>query len=121
MTIPRGIRKTTGYRGEGAAALYLQRLGYFLVERNFFTRYGEIDLILRDKDTLVFVEVKTKNGVAWGSPEEMFTRYKWQKVRRMATVYMKGEERKCRIDMVAVEMNDNEVSQIRHYKNVSFS
>lgn len=121
MTMPRNDRKTTGSRGEEAAALYLQRRGYFLIERNFFTRYGEIDLILRDKDTLVFVEVKTKNGEDWGRPEEMFTRYKWQKVRRMATVYMKGEERKCRIDMVAVEMRQGEVVQVRHYKNVSFS
>lgn len=86
---------------------------------NYRTRFGEIDLIMKDKHLLVFVEVKTKRGVNFGKPEEMFTRGKYHKVKRMATVYLKGREVSCRIDMVAVELNDQgEVVTVRHYPNV---
>ncbi|KKU28048.1 MAG: hypothetical protein UX42_C0021G0022, partial [Microgenomates group bacterium GW2011_GWC1_46_20] len=80
---------------------------------------GEIDLIMRDKETVVFVEVKTKKGYSWGSPEEMFTRGKYERVKRMANVYLKGREVACRIDMVAVVLNaQNEAVSVQHYENV---
>lgn len=112
--------KQIGKIGEAAAAEYLIKKGYEIVCRNFSTRFGEIDLICRDNDTIVFVEVKAKTGGDFGSPEEMFTRYKKEKVKRMATIYLKGIEVLCRIDMVAVELtNDGEITVIRHYENVT--
>ncbi len=108
-----------GRIGEEAAAKFLLNLGYSLITRNFSTRFGEIDLIMKDKGVLVFVEVKTKKGLIFGTPEEMFTRGKYNRVKRMGTVYLKGEEVPCRIDMVAVLLNEfNEVETLKHYPNV---
>ena len=96
------FNRKTGEVGESLALEYLLKKGFELVLRNFGTRFGEIDLIMRDKGVLVFVEVKTKKGLDFGSPEEMFTRNKYKKVKNMALVYLKGRETKSRIDMVAV-------------------
>jgi len=113
--------RITGKIAEEAAGLYLENLGYRVIMRNFSTRYGEIDLICADEKITVFVEVKAKKGLKFGTPEEMFTRYKYEKVKRMAVVYLKGQEVPCRIDMVAVEMGENQrVKSMRYYKNVVF-
>ena len=68
--------RRTGEMGESLALGYLLKLGYELIMRNFHTRYGEIDLIMRDKEVMVFVEVKAKKTHEWGTPEEMFTQGK---------------------------------------------
>lgn len=113
-------KKVTGRAGEEYAYQYLEKLGYKIVERNYQTRYGEIDLICRDDKGLVFVEVKTKTGLGFGSPEEMFDRRKLEKVRKMSTIYLGGKEVACRIDMIAVVIDRREGSaEIRHYKNVA--
>lgn len=112
--------RDVGRRGEAIALQHLLEKGCELVLRNFSTRFGEIDLIMRDKDIMVFVEVKTKKGLGWGSPEEMFTRNKMERVKRMATVYLKGREEKCRIDMVAVVLDQSdEPISVKHYRNVT--
>ena len=112
--------KLTGKLGEEIAEGFLVKKGFELILRNFSTRFGEIDLIMRDKDKLVFVEVKTKKGLDWGSPEEMFTKSKLEKVKRMATVYLKGQEVPCRIDMVAVVLDpENNPVSVKHYENVT--
>jgi len=114
------LNRETGRIGEGIAEGFLVKKGLELVLRNFSTRFGEIDLIMRDKDVLVFVEVKTKKGLDWGRPEEMFTRGKYERVKRMASVYLKGKEVACRIDMVAVVLNgENEAVSVKHYVNVT--
>ncbi|WP_166396602.1 YraN family protein [Rubrobacter marinus] len=67
-------RRATGELGESLALGYLVRKGYELVERNYRTRHGEIDLILRGEDVLVFVEVKARRGRGFGDPLEAVTR-----------------------------------------------
>lgn len=112
--------RETGRTGEKIAEEFLAKKGFDVLSRNFSTRFGEIDLIMRDKDTLVFVEVKTKKGLNFGRPEEMFTRSKYQKVKNMAIIYLKGREVKSRIDMVAVVLNEsNEPISVKHYENVT--
>lgn len=112
--------RETGRIGEGMAQEYLTKKGFEPVSRNFSTRFGEIDLVMRDKGVLVFVEVKTKKGLDFGRPEEMFTRSKYQKVKNMALVYLKGREIKSRIDMVAVILDElNEPVTVSHYENVT--
>jgi len=116
------LNRETGRIGEEAAGKFLEDKGLCVVLKNFRTKLGEIDLICKDKDVLVFVEVKTKKGGDFGTPEEMFTRGKYNKVRRMATLYLKGEEINCRIDMVAVDLEENNlVREIRHYANVVYT
>lgn len=110
--------RETGTFAEEKVVKYLQRKGWEVIERNFHTRFGEIDLICREKDILVFVEVKAKKGRDFGLPEEMFDRRKYDQVKRMAQVFLAGKEVACRIDMVAVELGEgNEVVEIRHYEN----
>lgn len=111
--------RNIGRLGEQLAQQLLADKGYQIIERNFGTKFGEIDLIAKDGDVLVFVEAKTKKGLDFGSPEEMFTKGKMQRVKRMAAVYLQGQEAKCRIDMVAVVLDSqNRPERITHYPNV---
>ena len=112
-------KKIIGKIGEDMAERLLVKKGYELVVRNYGTRFGEIDLIMKQNDILVFVEVKTKKGLKFGTPEEMFTRGKYNKVKRMATTYLKGQDVPCRIDMVAVILDsENNPVSVKHYENV---
>ena len=112
------FNKQTGLTGERLAEEWLVNQGYEVVGRNFRTKLGEIDLVMKQNDILVFIEVKTKKGDQYGTPEETWDRRKAERVRRMATVYLGGREVKCRIDLVAVVLDaaDQPVS-IKHYEN----
>lgn len=111
--------RAIGRLAENLAAEALIKKGFEILERNFFNRFGEIDIIAKDKDILVFVEVKAKKGVEFGMPEEMVNARKLNKVRHMATIYMKGESVPCRIDVVAIVLSDtNGLVRLNHYENV---
>jgi putative endonuclease len=113
------LNRATGRVGEDIAARALQDKGYQILERNFANKFGEIDIIAKDKNILVFVEVKAKTGVEFGSPEEMVSPGKLHRIRNMATMYLKGESVPCRIDVVAVVLGpDNSVVRLTHYENV---
>lgn len=97
--------RSVGDQGEGIALRYLESLGYELVERNHRTRYGEIDLIVRDEETLVFVEVKYRRGTGYGSPLEAVTQRKQEKIRAVAEAYLaeSGEDfDEVRFDVVGI-------------------
>lgn len=79
---------TLGKAGEDTAAHYLTSNGYTIVERNFRTRAGEIDIIAKCKKTLIFVEVKTRTQVNFGYPAEYVTRGKQQKLLKAAVYYL---------------------------------
>jgi putative endonuclease len=113
------LNRFTGRIAEDIAARTLSEKGYTILKRNFANRFGEIDIIARDKDTLVFVEVKAKTGIEFGLPEEMVGRGKLQRIRTMATLYMKGRPFVCRIDVIAIVLGpDNELVRLTHYENV---
>lgn len=110
--------KLIGKIGEDLARDYLVKQGYQIVAANFHTRFGEIDIIAQDKDILVFVEVKTKQSLDFGPPEAMFTLRKYDRVKRMATVYLKGRDVPCRIDLIAIVLDTNhQPLSINHYQN----
>jgi putative endonuclease len=105
-----------GKYGEKVALEYLLKKGYELVEQNYSIDIGEIDLIMRDKDRLVFVEVKYKYNDKLGIPEEMIGKSKLAQVKRVAEIYVflnKPKEEKFRIDAVCI-LGD----QIKHYQNL---
>lgn len=113
------FNRQTGALGEGFAAIHLQEKGYTILERNFRKKFGEIDIIAKDTNTLVFVEVKAKIGIDCGSPEDMINPKKLQKIRNMAMVYMKEDIVACRIDVVAIVLDEDEtVVRLTHYENV---
>src|SRR3989344_3197347 len=109
------FNRQTGKLAEDRAAEFLKKKHYRILERNFRNKFGEIDIIAKDGETLVFVEVKAKIGTDFGLPEEMVGRGKLQKIRNMATVYMNGENIPCRIDVVAIVLDENnDVTRLTH-------
>ena len=101
-------RKSLGDLGERLAAVYLERQGYLIRERNYRCPIGEIDLVATEGDCLVFVEVRTRRGKRFGSPEESMTLAKQQRLIDLAESYLaeRGERLPLwRIDLVAVEFS----------------
>jgi putative endonuclease len=110
-----------GRRGEQLAERHLLARGYRLVERNWRCRQGEIDLVVRDGDALVFVEVKTRSGVAFGHPFEAITPQKLARLRRLAVEWCAvhpGERGRIRIDAVAVLAPRGATPTIEHLVGV---
>ena len=100
-------RKKSGALGEKIAVKHLTGLGYKVLDTNFRCQKGEIDIIARDGDYLVFVEVRTKTGSGFGTPEESVTSAKKEKLISLALVYLQTHSRLpplWRIDVVAVEL-----------------
>jgi len=98
-------RSKTGQKGEDEAVRFLSAKGYEILERNFYTRDGEIDIIAKDGETLVFVEVKAGRQLAFGDPETWVDLKKQQKIGLTAEVYLQShniENMDCRFDVVAV-------------------
>ncbi len=101
-------RRRLGQWGENVAALHLEGAGYVIVGRNWRCRGGEIDLIARDGETVVFVEVKTRRGNNFGAPEEALTPRKAQKLMTLGQQYIADHELDdvdWRVDLVAVELD----------------
>ena len=96
---------TLGNEGEEQAAQFLRQKGYRVLERNFATPHGEIDIIVRHKDTLIFVEVKQRASTAFGGPLAAVTRAKQLKIARTAADYIKTRTPKfdkIRFDVVCI-------------------
>lgn len=111
--------KQVGFLAETFAVENLKNKGYTILERNFSNKWGEIDIIAKQQNTLVFVEVKAKTGLDFGSPEDMISKSKLQRVRNMANIYTKGKELVCRLDVIAVVLNpDNTILRLTHHENV---
>lgn len=92
----------SGKMGEDAVCEYLKNSGYDVIERNFHSRYGEIDIIAKTGKCIVFVEVKTRKGISYGTPAEFVTPAKIKKIIKTAMVYLKNEEVEMRFDIAEV-------------------
>ncbi|MFH1640740.1 MAG: YraN family protein [Candidatus Omnitrophota bacterium] len=94
-----------GKTGEEEALRFLKEQGYKIWKRNYKTKLGEIDIIAKDKDTVCFVEVKTRHSDKFGSPEESITQSKQKKIIRLALSFLKEMnllDNKARFDVVSV-------------------
>ena len=102
-------RDKEGRFGERIARWRLILSGYRIIEVNYRTRYGEIDIVAWDGDDLVFVEVKTKSSREYGPPEESVDERKQRKITRMALMYLTeraaGDDTACRFDVVTVDLS----------------
>ncbi|MBL7998513.1 MAG: YraN family protein [Candidatus Kapabacteria bacterium] len=109
-----------GAEAEDIAADFLVRLGYTIVKRNFhFGKTGEIDIVARDGETLVFVEVKSRSGDEYGTPEDAITMKKRAQLRKVAQGYLYVnaiENVECRFDAIAIDFTKHP-ADIRHYVN----
>ena len=99
--------RRAGIEGESVADEYLKNIGYRILDRNFSTKVGEIDIVARDGNTLVFIEVKARDSVAFGRPVESIT--------RAAQWYLIAKRKQnclCRFDVIEVLRG-----QVNHIKN----
>jgi len=115
--------KIKGDRGEKMAEDFLKGKGYRLLERQFRTRFGEIDLIMQQGNTVVFVEVKTRTSHRFGLPEEAVTAQKKSHMFKAAETWLTSrdmiEETDCRFDVVAITLSDDGTAQrLEHFENI---
>ena len=111
-----------GSQGETEAVNYLRTQGYRIIERNFKKRYGEIDIIAIDGDTLAFVEVKTRIGDSHGKPVEAITPWKLTSLTRSAEYYKVLHPElpdPMRIDFVGVTFDKGGTPEIELIKNIT--
>jgi putative endonuclease len=114
--------KKTGDKGEELAVELLESKNYTIVNRNYRYGKGEIDIIAKDpnEEGLVFIEVKSRRNLEYGSPEEAITKNKIKQLKRIAELYLFENEIKeilCRFDVVAILMLPGQKPQIEHYVN----
>ena len=105
-------RHELGVEGENVVEKFLRENKYTILERNYFCKLGEIDIIALDSDEIVFIEVKTRSQALYGSPAEAVNTMKKTHIYRVAEYYvMKNqlEGRKMRFDVVEVRENKNDM------------
>lgn len=115
-------RRELGEWGERKALEYLKANHYEIIETNFRSFLGEIDLIVSDGEYLVFVEVKTRKSKNFGTPQEAVDFRKQQKIRRIASIYLAENDYsklKIRFDVIAICVDrENGKGRLRHFENV---
>lgn len=108
-----------GEAGEALAARKLKKAGYKIIETNYRTRLGEIDIIAREDDTIVFVEVKSRRSVHFGNPKQAVTLRKQKKISMVALYYLKATGQstaRARFDVVTV-ISNRDRPQVEIIKN----
>ena len=118
MATPRG---RLGRWGEEHARRYLEGKGYTVSETNYRSRWGEVDIVSRLGDELVFVEVKTRRGIAFGTPEESITAAKSQRLIATAQDYLQKnglEQSRWRIDLISIHLDETgKLLEVNHLEN----
>jgi len=112
-------RLALGRFGEDLAFKKIKRLGYKKIIRNYHCSVGEVDLIAKDEDTLVFIEIKTRKGKSTGYAKEAVNARKRKQLSKVALFYMKSNdctEAKARFDVIAISIKDGK-PQIEVVKN----
>ena len=111
-------RTRLGTWGEGLAGRFLQDKGYIILATNYRTSYGEVDIVARDGEELVFVEVRTRRGGSFGAPEESLSKAKVRRLLNTCQEYVQntaGEDAEWRIDLVCIYLGPGrQVQRIQH-------
>lgn len=113
-------RHEIGKLGEDLACKYLQDKGYKIIERNFEARQGEIDIIAKDKEELVFIEVKTRSNISYGKPAEAVNEIKQNHLIKTIEYYIYSrhlEDEFIRIDIIEIYLWKNKY-RVNHIKQV---
>lgn len=112
-------KKELGANGEEIAVRFLKNRGYRILERNYRTRLGEIDIIAEQGRDLVFIEVKTRSATRYGSPLESVTVPKQRKLSRVAQEYVSKRDcrnRSARFDVVGIQAKKSDAGQHSDFK-----
>ncbi len=115
------IQQLRGEKGENIAANFLQKLGYIILARNYRAKKSEIDIICKEGETLVFVEVKMRTSTKFGHPEAFVNATKAAKVVEGAKAYIikKNWQDAIRFDIIAVVLANNQI-EIKHFKDAFY-
>jgi putative endonuclease len=117
----KNARQSLGIWGEGLAANYLEDLGYTIIARNIRTPHGEIDLIVRQGNLIVFIEVKTRSSSSLGPPEVSVTPRKQAHILASAQHYIQhhpDQDNDWRIDVIAIQRQEQDRAPlITHFEN----
>ena len=106
----------SGKIGEDAVTEYLENNGYKILERNFHSRWGEIDIIAQKDGLIAFVEVKTRKNVNYGTPAEFVTSQKMKKIIKTAVIYLENTDCEMRFDVAEVYFNNGKC-EINYIEN----
>ena len=111
-----------GNKGEEAARKFLLEKGYLILEKNWRFGRAEIDIIAKDKSTLVFIEVKSRSTNRYGAPEEFISKKKMKFLTQAASAYMEkiNHSWEIRFDVLAILITINQVNQIKHFEDAFF-
>ena len=111
--------KALGIEGEDLAVKFLRKIGYKIISKNYKTQIGEIDIIAKDGETTVFIEVKTRTDDSFGYPFEAVHSGKRRKLRNLALMYLKrqGRELPVRFDVLSILCAENGKKKIEHIKD----
>lgn len=111
--------KKLGDRGEDYTARYLEKQGFHIVEKNWHSRYGEIDIIAQNGEWLLFVEVKTRRSGSMVSGEQAITPQKQKKLQMTAECYLLEHptEKQPRFDAAVLTVNGDKLLDFTYYKS----
>lgn len=122
-TTPASHNRTLGVEGETLAAAHLEQHGYRILARNWRCRYGELDIVAHDGETVVAVEVKTRSGEGYGSPLEAITAQKASRLRRLLLEWARESGRRrspLRIDAIGIMLHAGGAEpRIEHLRGIS--
>ena len=113
-------KKEIGNMGEYIASKYLENLKYEIIKRNYYTRFGEIDIIAKKENEIIFVEVKTRCNNLFGSPAESINNTKKKHIYKSAKYFLyktKQEKSFTRVDVIEIYIIDKEI-RIKHLKQI---
>ena len=114
------LRHRIGKIGEDKATEYLEKLGYKIIERNFVAKQGEIDIIAKDKQELVFIEVKTRTNTLYGKPVEAVNESKQKHLINTAKYYLYSkhlENEFVRFDVIEIYLKNKSI-KVNHIKQI---
>ncbi len=109
-----------GNYGETVAIQYLVGEGYDILAKNFKCRHGEIDIIAKKDDYIIFVEVKTRRSLSYGTPAEAVDRKKQMKYGKIASIYIRNErlfDSSYRFDIIEIYISSCDSYTINHIEN----
>lgn len=113
-------KKDFGKLGEDIAVNYLKNKGYKIIEKNFRTRFGEIDIICEKDNSIIFIEVRTKRNSSLLSPEESITKRKIENYKKLALEYLINSKRKyknIKFDFLGIEYKSEKDFKLNYIEN----
>lgn len=115
-------QRTIGIKGERIAAAFLLGKGYQIIEKNFYSRYGEIDIVAQDSGVIVFVEVKTRTNQTFGDPEASITHAKIERIQKAGLTWLQAHPESpddWRIEAISIFIDDKgNVQDLRHFTEI---